>query len=482
MPRLDDLAISAYLNGAPTRHGRIKVECADFVVHEIYNNEVCTEKPKLDIGPIIDAHNLLLKLSSNENFSVLDDRVLTNITSVEDVLELYNVFKNTQKHDAASKAGSEDICVGTYSCAGKGERTEIHAMMKGHPFVNTKTNGSAIHFVFSTVNTYTFIVKKINRDTASVASFLKRKLGQVFFAGNKDKRAVTYQRMSAKTDFLDLYGCDVFDIKMGDSIKLGELGGNMFVVRVRGCKLVGINELKFLNYYGNQRFGIGFNNHEVGRCVVEKRDNDALELIIKTYSDNYERSKQDTQDTEQVSRDATTLETEATDGVETVYELYIKEKYEEAFNRVHPRFGTERHILVCKLKGLEPHRIFRTMRRESLMLYLHAYQSYLFNRSVNERLTKERQKSCFNVASTDYVLENGSFVQRENADIDDVWLKLPKLDHPMCKGGYRKMIETASDLEVEICEDDTILKFRLKPCSFATMAIRELIGEDILSK
>lgn len=515
MSKLENIGISKYISNFPIRHGRIKTECTDFVVQEIYKGEVCAEKPKLDISSIASAQRLLVELSKDPEFQVLEEWAFGEIASEKDVLDMYGLFgrgqtacgkenigksvedalavqkksAETQECDkpqtrrASKPRGArrrcEETCVGVYRCTDKDARTRIHLVLKRHPFIKTKAAEGLIRFIFSGTHTYVFTVKKINRDTVSMAFFLKQRLGHVSFAGNKDKKAVTYQRMSASTDFMRLYECDVFDIRRGSSIKLGDLDGNRFTVRIRGCTIQGVTELKFLNYFGNQRFGRGLNNHEVGLCIVERRHEDALDLIIRTFSQHYETGAPPRKDSGTGGKADKGMKESAS---KTVYELYSEGRYADALPLVQPRFSVERHIIACRAKGLEPRAILNSVRRESLMLYVHSYQSYLFNQAVNRRFEHSRtgQAEGSGMEGGDYVISGTDFVQAKNAAAEDVWLRLEALDHPTCKGGYRKMVDQAKDLEIEACGHDTVLRFWLRPCSFATMAIRELIGDAIL--
>lgn len=510
MSKLEKLGISKYINKFPVQQGRIKVECSDFVVHEMHQGETCTDKPKLNVSAIVHAHNFIIELSTRPGFMVHDTRILKDIGSEEDILEMYNTLppsdtedskalhvacRNNDSADAMCMQHSADtgsFCVGTYACDDKKLRTTIHMALKPHPYIKTKTVGNSVHFLFSKVNTYVFVVKKINRDTASVVSFLSKKIGHVSFAGNKDKKAVTYQRMSATTDFMKLYNCDVIDIRRGSAVKMGELLGNSFVIRVRGLQVENVHKLSFLNYFGNQRFGKGLNNHEIGRCIIGGRIDEALELIVKTYSENYERdgmiespSDEDCA-TEEISAgkyDAALRSGKHIEDAETVHNLYQKGDYWTAYLRIPPRFSVERHVVACRMKNLDSRLILKSMRRESLMLYLHSYQSYLFNMGVNERLERGFESSCsvYSAKETaDYVLKNGQFVVATCARPEDVWLRLEKLPHPMCKGGFRKMIEIANDFQAVVDGSDTVFRFWLRPCAFATMAIREFIGDSIL--
>ena len=90
------------------------------------------------------------------------------------------------------------------------------------------------------------------------------------------------------------------------------------------------------------------------------------------------------------------------------------------------------------------------------MLYLHAYQSYIFNGAINER-----------IQLTDVLNINEE-------------LNLVKLPSKFCKGGKRKIIEQIQDLRISKNKHDIIVEFTLNKSCYATMALRELFGNNIM--
>eukprot|EP00897_Mesotaenium_endlicherianum_P005488 jgi/Mesen1/4968/ME000248S04252 len=89
-----------------------------------------------------------------------------------------------------------------------------------------------------------------------------------------------------------LYGVKVGDFKYVDeNLVLGQLGGNHFVITLRGVEAPsesviaqaaeGLKASGFINYFGLQRFGSGnVGTHEVGKCLLRGKWQAAINLIL----------------------------------------------------------------------------------------------------------------------------------------------------------------------------------------------------------
>jgi len=122
-----------------------------------------------------------------------------------------------------------------------------------------------------------FILKKTNWNTMDainkIAYRLHIKTKRFGFAGFKDKRAVTEQYVSVKNiEAKRLEGLKIKDIEIKfvgigkEKIRLGDLKGNFFKIKVKGKKIKKkINWI--VNYYGEQRFGT--DTYNLGRDVLK---------------------------------------------------------------------------------------------------------------------------------------------------------------------------------------------------------------------
>lgn len=135
------------------------------------------------------------------------------------------------------------------------------------------------------------LLKKRNyttlRAVQAVADYLKIPSKFIGFAGTKDKNAVTSQSISIKSvkkesiENISLKDISLEFIGYGDKpLSLGDLEGNSFEIAVRDLDSFDdfTEKSKFLNLFGEQRFST--NNAEVGKAIVKKYFRKAIELIL----------------------------------------------------------------------------------------------------------------------------------------------------------------------------------------------------------
>jgi len=135
-----------------------------------------------------------------------------------------------------------------------------------------------------------FTLKKTNWSTMDALNAIARACHTSWkrfgFAGTKDKVAITEQLISAKgINAVDLKKVKIKDLELYDffqsdePLRLGDLKGNKFTITVRDYESKDIKksleEFKtlcskgFLNYFGEQRFGIQRpNNHFIGKNIL----------------------------------------------------------------------------------------------------------------------------------------------------------------------------------------------------------------------
>jgi tRNA pseudouridine13 synthase len=137
-----------------------------------------------------------------------------------------------------------------------------------------------------------------NWETNRLMQEVARRLGvpreSIFFAGTKDKRAITTQYVSiraseAEVRALDLKDVEVLDTRRVDRApKIGELVGNRFILRVRdhaGRPEPILARLEaeggFPNFFGVQRFGVTRPvTHEVGLAILRGDLEEAVRLYV----------------------------------------------------------------------------------------------------------------------------------------------------------------------------------------------------------
>jgi tRNA pseudouridine13 synthase len=184
-----------------------------------------------------------------------------------------------------------------------------------------------------------------------IAEVLRRYPKDFGFAGNKDRKAVTTQLISLFKGTRQDMDLDILDIDLEfkgfshKKIALGELEGNAFTIVVRNLEDVDVQKAKGFvtsprpvpNYFGSQRFSSA--NHLIGRELVKKRFSHAIELV-KEHDKAYQNS----------------------------IAAFLKNNPQNAIGALR----------------LIPH--------HTLRMYLHAYQSFLFN-SLLKKALKENAAS-----------------------------------------------------------------------------------------
>src|SRR3989344_5848503 len=153
--------------------------------------------------------------------------------------------------------------------------------------VNTEENGFYSYF----------LLKKTNHTTMGALEILSQKLDVPLknfgFAGNKDKNAVTEQKISIfksskNIENIRLSGIELKYLGNGKSpISLGGLEGNEFTITIRNLGNDGVEKIKNYekkrinvpNLFGPQRFSK--NNHLVGKAIVKREFNQSVELLLE---------------------------------------------------------------------------------------------------------------------------------------------------------------------------------------------------------
>ncbi|KRZ86884.1 Microfibrillar-associated protein 1 [Trichinella sp. T8] len=152
-----------------------------------------------------------------------------------------------------------------------------------------------------------FVIYKENTDSnvaiAKIAKLLRISPKTICIAGTKDRRAVTTQRASAyrlEAGQLLQLNNRLHGVRVGNcaykpnGIFLGDLNGNRFTIVLRNVKentdfveecIKQWKEVGFINYYGAQRFGTGpVHTHEVGKLMLHRKWKEAAELLLHPHS------------------------------------------------------------------------------------------------------------------------------------------------------------------------------------------------------
>jgi len=342
-----------------------------------------------------------------------------------------------------------------------------------------------------------FIIQKNNWSTNSAISEIAKRLRtnerNFNFAGSKDKLAITTQIASVRGDFRDaLSTLRIKDISImgawlaGDRVQLGDLLGNRFTIRVQGAtegadyRVSAISEElggRFPNYFGEQRFGSSRKNtHLIGEKLLQDDIDGALMLFLCS-------SEGETHEEAKLARK----------------ELEESGDYARALNSFPKHLRLERSMLAhLARKPDDKLGSFRSLPRNILLMFIHAYQSDLFNRLLSERLAED---------GGSLELEEGEYFCGETLGFPDLnktegegWIaaKLIGYNTPLnprekelfdsqniqkdafrmksipeiaSKGTYRTLLAPLKDFSYK----DSLFRFSLPSGSYATVAMREFI-------
>lgn len=134
-----------------------------------------------------------------------------------------------------------------------------------------------------------FIMKKRDYSTfdaiKTVAKHLNIKESMINAAGLKDRVAITTQHISINNGpkkNIDLKDINLEYLGQGkERLAVGGLDGNNFEIVIRNIESLP-KEVKFVpNYFDSQRFGRDGDNHEIGRLIIKKDFEGAVDILVK---------------------------------------------------------------------------------------------------------------------------------------------------------------------------------------------------------
>ncbi len=112
------------------------------------------------------------------------------------------------------------------------------------------------------------------------------------YAGLKDKFSVSFQYLTVKSkvEKINLGNIEVIEIRKTDKfLSPGDLIANEFEITLHGCSgspekaIEEIERCGMPNFFGPQRFGKHGNNHVIGKLLLKRKFDKALDLIDEKY-------------------------------------------------------------------------------------------------------------------------------------------------------------------------------------------------------
>jgi tRNA pseudouridine13 synthase len=288
-------------------------------------------------------------------------------------------------------------------------------------------------------------LSKKNFNTEDALIIVSKKLNvqrkNIGFAGTKDKVAITTQRISvvASKNKIDSFLHDSISLNFlgyhDEPLSLGRLYGNKFKITIRG--LLGSEKInhnkKIINFFHNQRFQD--NNVVIGKLLLKKNYRGAVDILRDDFSF----------------------------GKNIVAHL---EKSNNDF--------------VGALK---------TIPKKILTLYLHAYQSDLWNRAVKELLLADKLPKEVPIPGfSDFVVDDATRMVLDKIMLDEGVSSSDFLNRDipyLCiEGTSRNTVIDLSDLVIGDFSDDDlnsgkkkiVLSFSLSKGVYATNVVEQLFA------
>ncbi|MFH2106147.1 MAG: tRNA pseudouridine(13) synthase TruD [Candidatus Micrarchaeota archaeon] len=343
-----------------------------------------------------------------------------------------------------------------------------------------------------------FVLQKTDWSTAGALERIARKIRtsqrRFNFAGTKDKQALTTQLVSCfgkwPRDFENLMLKDI-DIlgawEAKDKVRLGELLGNRFTIRVDGCnedsesvvaKIYSELGGKFPNYFGEQRFGTTRKNtHIIGEKLLRGQLEDAaLSFLCDTEGEEHEAASNARKEL---------LETRD-------FNIALKN---------FPRHLRLERSMIARL-ATDPTdfaNAFRKLPRNILLLFVHAFQSHLFNTMLSERIAEgglekedgeyfcgeahgfpdieqkqEQENSIWlvgRIVGYETVLNKREKELLERFGMDQEVFRMKTMPEINTKGTYRTLMAPLADFKFA----SDIFNFSLPSGCYATTALREFL-------
>ncbi len=361
-----------------------------------------------------------------------------------------------------------------------------------------------------------FIIEKTGLTTLELLRKIARKLNikerNIGYAGLKDSLAVTRQMMSIehiepeKIQNLDIPNTKILWVgRHKNKLKLGHLAGNKFCIKLRDLppdaktiteKVLSVLEKRGVpNYFGHQRFGVRGDSWLLGRALIHSDFKEFLDQFLgrptPTERDHIKKARQ----------------------------LYDEGQYELAYH-IWPGYFRDAKK-ACKILAANPNAHKRAVDAIDIKLkklFISAYQSYLFNQTLAQRIesidklypgdlarredtggvflvedvsTEQPRADRFAISPTGPLfgyrmkspegfeadLEN-KILESENLTLND----FRKAGNHKVKGSRRSFRVKMSNIDIRMGSDDfgeyLLMQFDLPSGSYATAVLRELLKSE----
>jgi len=370
---------------------------------------------------------------------------------------------------------------------------------------------------------------EMNRLVRMLSKSLRISRSRIGFAGTKDKRAVTKQLMSFEIPIEDVRSLRMHQVTISDAyrakkhITIGDLIGNSFALRIRDCAIQG-EELEttaqatasilrdldgFPNFFGVQRFGaLRPVTHLVGKHIVKGDFEKAVMVYVANPNDN------ESEDAQRVRR-----------------ELGRSMDFKSATATYPKKLSFERTVIAHLAENEGDYAgAIRSLPPNLQMMFVHAYQSYLFNKMLSQRIRRglplnkpligdvilpadrngipdhdihirvteenidlvERQMAERKAfvsgmlfgSESEFAEGEAGAIEKEIVETEDISREdfiVPAIPECSSKGSRRELLGRFKDLSIRVDGDSLVLSFSLDKGCYATSLLREFMKADVMA-
>ena len=339
-----------------------------------------------------------------------------------------------------------------------------------------------------------FTLVKRGISTPEAVKILSRKLNisfkRIAYNGNKDKRALTSQRITIfkldaeRLNNINLERMFVRDVAYSEEpCKIGKLYGNSFTVIVKDFDPeADVNKIsgeisKLPNFYGPQRFGASSLNIDISRHIVRKEFKEAFRTMVL---DERMESKVSAESRKTMREFFSSyLEGESIDR-NKAEDILLKFPYSLYFER-----ESLKYLLEHKNDYIGA---IRTMPKYARLLILQSIQYFIFNKTLSraierygiENIPEEMPVIGFSMQlGSDNISKVIKEVVEEEGISDLNMLKIESMPEASLKTFQRPSIIEVENFSIERERENARIKFNLKKGSYATILLLKLFGDKI---
>ncbi|HLD43558.1 MAG TPA: tRNA pseudouridine(13) synthase TruD [Candidatus Nanoarchaeia archaeon] len=327
-------------------------------------------------------------------------------------------------------------------------------------------------------NYHIYLLSKTNRSTPEAISRLSRILNlpesSFGYAGNKDKRARTEQYISIKgkkaRDIDDANLKIEYKGSLHEPISLGDHEGNQFEITIREItpeehkvflKNTRNATIVFPNVFGEQRFSN--DNAEIGKCIVKQEFSKAVTLLLK-HKGSYEKKMREH------------FETQPSDAIgclrkmpSKILRLFIHAYQSKLFNELLKdsikRDPTEEASIKPKSMENKP-------KKEKLIEHMPKKCRSIENKSKSKNV-KNKKLPLIGFGTNESLIN--PILKKENLTTRD--FIIPQLPELSSEGTERNAFETCTGFKILHDSKETVkLEFSLPKGAYATVLIRYLFS------